>query len=105
MKPFRRVDLDDFVECYRPGVRHRRKETWSPEKESGRWRAFEYDELAKRDKLNLDLLWLRDRTLEDGENLPEPEVLTTEIVEDLHAALEAFQAIAEYLDSSGTGRR
>ena len=63
----------------------------------GRWRAFEYDELAKRDKLHLDLLWLRDSALEDGENLPEPEVLAAEIVEDLHATLDAFQAIAREL--------
>ena len=70
MKPLRRADLDDFMECYRSGEHHRRKPTWSPEKEGGRWRAFEYDELAKRDKLNLDLLWLRDRALEDSESWP-----------------------------------
>ena len=98
MKPLRRADLDDFVACYRPGERHAREPTWSPENEGGRWRAFEYDELAKRDKLNLDLLWLRDSALEDGENLPEPEVLAAEIVEDLHVALEASQAIARELE-------
>ncbi len=54
MKPLRRADLDDFVTCYRPGERHKRKPTWSSENDGGRWRAFEYDELAKRDKLNLD---------------------------------------------------
>ena len=41
----------------------------------GRWRAFEFDELAKRDKLNLDVNWLKDRSLEDNEDLPEPGVL------------------------------
>ena len=63
---------------------------------------FEYHELAERDKLNLDLLWLRDSALEDGENLPEPEVLAAEIVEDLQAALEAFRAIGQELESAGT---
>ena len=101
MKPLRRADLDDFVACYRPGERHLRDPTWSPDNEGGRWRAFEYDELAKRDKLNLDLLWIRDRALADSENLPEPEVLAAEIVEDLQAALEAFQGIAQELESSG----
>ena len=100
MKPLRRADLDDFVACYRPGERHRRQPTWSLENEAGRWRAFEYGELTKRDKLNLDLLWLRDRSLENSESLPEPEVLAAEIVEDLHTALEAFQAIAEELEST-----
>ena len=68
-------------------------------REGGRWQAFAYDKLEKRDKLNLDLLWLRDSALEDGAHLPDPEVLAAEIVEDLHAALEAFQAIAEELES------
>ena len=101
MKPLRREDLDDFVACYRPGERHKRAPTWNLEDESGRWRAFEYDELTTRDKLNLDLLWLKDSALEDSENLPEPEMLAAEIAEDLHAALEAFQAIAQELQSSG----
>lgn len=51
--------------------------------------------------MHLDLLWLKDSALEDSENLPEPEVLAAEIVEDLHVALEAFQAIAEKLESAG----
>ena len=103
MKPLRRADLDDFVTCYRPGERHKRKETSSPENEDGRWRAFEYEELAKRDKLNLDLLWLKDSALEDSEDLPEPKVLAAEIVEDLHAALQAFQAVADELEPTRDG--
>ena len=94
MKPLRRSDLDDFVACYRPGKRHLRKPTWHAENPDGRWRAYDYDELVGRDKLNLDLSWLRDRSLEDSENLPEPEVLAAEIVEDLRTALEAFEEIA-----------
>lgn len=76
---------------------------WSRENEGGRWRAFEYDELVERDKLNLDLLWLRDSALGHSQNLPEPEVLAAEIVEDLSAALEAFQAIADELESTTAG--
>jgi type I restriction enzyme M protein len=91
--PLKRADLDEFVECYKPGERHKRQETWSEESEGGRWRAFSYEEITKRDKLNLDIFWLRDESLEDSENLPEPEVLAAQIVEDLQAALAAFEAI------------
>jgi type I restriction enzyme M protein len=63
----------------------------------GRWRCFSYDDLAKRDKLNLDLFWLKDETLEDSESLPEPDVLAEEIVEDLQTALELFGTIAKGL--------
>jgi type I restriction enzyme M protein len=48
-----------------------------------------------REKVNLDIFWLRDESLEDSANLPEPDVLATEIVDDLQAALEQFAAIAE----------
>jgi type I restriction enzyme M protein len=62
--------------------------------EEGRWRAFDYEELLKRDKLNLDIFWLKDKSLEDSENLPEPDVLAQEIADDLQAALDQFSAIA-----------
>jgi type I restriction enzyme M protein len=94
--PLRREDLDEFVECYRAGKRHMRQPTWDAEKNpDGRWRAFEYDELVKRDKVNLDIFWLKDNSLEDSEDLPAPDVLAQEIADDLQAALEQFQAIAE----------
>ncbi|HEY7329596.1 MAG TPA: class I SAM-dependent DNA methyltransferase [Gemmataceae bacterium] len=92
--PLKRADLDEFVECYNPANRHRRKATWSDDNLAGRWRAFEYDELLKRDKVNLDLFWLKDESLEDAEELPKPDVLAQEIADDLEAALEQFSAIA-----------
>ena len=67
----------------------------------GRWRAFDYEELLKRDKLNLDIFWLRDKSLEDSENLPEPDVLAQEIADDLQTALDQFTAIAAELRREG----
>jgi type I restriction enzyme M protein len=95
--PLKRADLDDFVECYNPANRHGRKATWSESNPEGRWRSFEYEELLKRDKVNLDLFWLKDESLEGSEDLPPPDVLTQEIVDDLQAALEQFSAVAEKL--------
>jgi type I restriction enzyme M protein len=92
-----RIDLDDFVSCYRPEKRHIRKPTWSPETPDGRWRVYTIDELMARDKVNLDIFWLRDESLEDSANLPAPDVLAAEIVEDLQAALEQFKGVADSL--------
>jgi len=103
MKPLRRSDLDEFVECYRPGERHTRQPTWGEDNPDGRWRAYDYEELVERDKLNLDLSWLRDRSLEDSENLPEPEVIAAQIAEDLRSAPEAFEEIAEELGRDPEG--
>ena len=96
-KPIGRPDFNEFVKCFKPGKIGRRKATWSEESPDGRWRCYEYDELVKRDKASLDLFWLRDESLEDGANLPSPDVIATEIADDLQAALEQFQSIANGL--------
>jgi type I restriction enzyme M protein len=94
--PLRRADLDDFVSCYNPENRHDRAET-------ERFKPFVYEELVKRDKTSLDIFWLRDESLEDSENLPDPAVLAAEIVEDLQAALDQFAQIAGDLMPSESG--
>jgi len=66
----------------------------------GRWRDYDYDELIARDKASLDIFWLKDASLEDTENLPEPGVIAAEIVEDLEVALEQMRLIADDLEPS-----
>jgi len=73
------------VECYKPGRIDDRKETWSELQPEGRWRCYSYDELIKRDKLSLDLFWIKDKTLTDTDSLPSPDVLASEIADDLEA--------------------
>jgi type I restriction enzyme M protein len=89
-KTLKRTDLDEFVHCFHPENRHERTE-------SERFRCFSYDELLKRDKVNLDIFWLKEESLEDSANLPDPDVLALEIAEELEAALEQFAALAEDL--------
>jgi len=96
-KPLKRSDLDEFAACYHPENRHEREATWSETSPEGRWRCFTYEELAKRDKLNLDIFWIKDKSLEDADSLPEPDVLAQEIADDLQTALELFGAIANEL--------
>ncbi len=95
--PLQRADLDDFVACYKPGERHKRRATWSDKNPDDRWKAFDYDELVKRDKANLDIFWLKDKSLEDSDDLPEPDVLAQEIVDDLQTALDLFSTVSENL--------
>ncbi|HKO44426.1 MAG TPA: N-6 DNA methylase [Pyrinomonadaceae bacterium] len=87
----KRSDLDDFVACYNPKNRHDRKE-------SERFKSFTYEELTKRDKVNLDIFWLKDEALEESANLPAPEIIAADIAADLEAALEQFATIAEDLN-------
>lgn len=96
-KPIRRSDFDEFIACYKAGRLHERRETWSGASAEGRWRSYAYDELLKRDKLSLDLFWLKDKSLIDTDSLPEPDVLAGEIADELEAALEQFTRIAARL--------
>ena len=92
--PLRREHLQEFVECYLLGKAR------SERVESERFRSFTYEDLIARDKVNLDITWLRDESLEDLDNLPVPEVIAREIVEDLTAALAEFEAVAAALEAT-----
>ncbi len=91
--PLKRSDLDEFVACFNPENRHSRKPTWNQTNPDGRWRCYDYEELTKRDKLSLDIFWLKDKSLEDSENLPEPDVLAQEITDDLQTAIDQFTTV------------
>lgn len=86
-------DLEEFIECYNPNNRHERKETYSEDNPNGRWRKFSIDEIGKRDKLSLDIFWIKDEALIDLESLPSPEELTAEIYESLENAIENFKEL------------
>jgi type I restriction enzyme M protein len=89
----KRTDLDDFVKCYNPKNRHDRKE-------GERFKSFTYEELTKRDKLNLNIFWPKDDALEESANLSAPEIIDQDIIDDLEAALEQFATIVEVLSKS-----
>jgi len=84
--------LDDFVKCYNPDNRHARKET-------ERFKCFTYEDITKRDKANLDIIWIKDESLDDLDKLPEPDVVANEIAEDLEDALEQLNEIRSDLNA------
>jgi type I restriction enzyme M protein len=98
-KTMTRADLDEFVECYRPADRHKRKPTWSDKTPAGRFRPYAYEEISTRDKCSLDLFWLRDESLEDSANLPDPLILAQEIADDLQSALAQIQDVLGDLEA------
>ena len=97
--PLRRADMDDFLACYKPGREHERRETWSESHPAGRWRRFAWEDLLKRDRLSLDLFWLRDDSLADTDSLPPPGVIAAGIAKDLEEAAALFRKIAGRLRS------
>jgi len=88
--PLKLEHLDDFIKCYNAENRFKRKET-------ERFKCFDYQEIIKRDKTNLDIFWLKDETLDDLDKLPSPDIIANELVEDLEDALEQLREISEDL--------
>ena len=78
--------MQDFVACYNPENRHDRKET-------ERFKVFAYDDLMQRDKVSLDIFWLKDESIEDSANLPAPKVIASGYSRKSQAALEQFNSI------------
>jgi len=92
--PLKFEDLNDFIKCYNPFNRQKRKETWHPENNpEGRWRKFTYNEIGSRDKTSLDITWLKDKSLADLDNLPDPDLLAGDIIDNLESAVESFKEI------------
>jgi type I restriction enzyme M protein len=89
-RPMVRADLDDFIARYRSGNRSKRKE-------SEKFKRFSLDTLLARDKVNLDIFWLKDDTLDDPDLLPPPDEVAAEIVESLEMALDRFRNVAKAL--------
>ncbi len=97
-KPLRFEDLQDFIACYHPANRHARQETWHETKNpEGRWRKYGLEQILARDKTSLDIFWLKDKSLADLENLPEPDDLAEEIIENIEAGLNSFREILKGL--------
>ena len=92
--------LEDFISCYNPQNRYERKETYSEQNPEGRWRRFSADEILKRDKTSLDIFWLKDKSLADLDNLPDPDELADDIIENLESALESIKELKQQLEKN-----
>lgn len=86
-------DLEEFIRCYNPENRYDRRETWSEDSPDGRWRRFTAEEILHRDKTSLDIFWIKDKALADLDNLPAPEELAEDILENLQSAMDGFSEL------------
>jgi type I restriction enzyme M protein len=96
--PLQFADLQEFIDCYHPENRFDRRETYTPDNPEGRWRKFSYADIMARDKTNLDIFWLKDKSLADLDNLPDPDILAADIIENIESALEGFKDLMETIN-------
>ncbi len=96
--PMKSEDIEDFIKCYNPDDITDRIETWSEKDPEGRWRKYSYEEIISRDKTSLDIFWLKDKSLTNLEDLPDPDILASDIIENLEAGLESFRSVLNSLE-------
>jgi len=87
--------LEEFINLYNSDNMNRRSETWSEDNEEGRWRKYSYEEVLERDKTSLDIFWIKDKSLTDLNNLPDPDILANEIIENIESGLSSFREIMD----------
>ena len=92
--------LEEFINLYNSDNINRRSETWSEDNEEGRWRKYSYEEVLERDKTSLDIFWIKDKSLTDLDNLPDPDILANEIIENIESGLSSFKEIMESIGES-----
>ena len=90
--------LENFIKLYNSDNLDKRKETWSEENEEGRWRKYSCEDIIARDKTSLDIFWIKDKSLTDLDNLPDPDILANEIIENIESGLNAFREIMETIN-------
>lgn len=84
--------LSAFVKCYNE---NKRKETWGKDNPQGRWKKYSHEEILARDKVNFDITWLKENSSIDMDALPEPDVLISEIIDNLESVLNNLRNVRE----------
>lgn len=97
--------LEEFIKLYNPDNLNKRKETWSEDPSTGsgsegRWRKYSYEEIMARDKTSLEIFWIKDKSLTDLDNLPDPDILANEIIDNLESGLNSFREIMETINGN-----
>lgn len=69
--PLKVEHFDDFIECYADGDLSKRRETYSEENPNGRWRKFSMEDILARDKMSLDITWMKSDSGTDDYTLSE----------------------------------
>lgn len=97
-RPLTAEQFVEFERCYGDGPTGRSKRDPSDSTEN-RWRCFPISEVRARDFKIDSLKWLTEESLDDGDELPEPEELATDAIAELEIAVEELNAVLSMLEN------
>jgi type I restriction enzyme M protein len=98
-RPLSTEHLAEFEKCFGTDPYGREKRNPSDSKED-RWRRFSIEEIRKRDYKIDSLKWLKDESLDDGDEVLEPEELATDAIGELEAAVDELNAVISLLQNN-----
>jgi type I restriction enzyme M protein len=99
-RPLTPAHFAEFEKCYGPDPNGLSKRKPADSKED-RWRCFDIGEIRKRDFKLDSFKWLKEESLEDADELPEPEELVTDAIAELEGAVEELNQVLALLENGG----
>jgi type I restriction enzyme M protein len=99
-RPLSKQHFEEFEKCYDKDPNGKSKRTDLGEE--GRFRKFSLDQIKERN-YKLDITWLKDDTLEDANDLPDPQILASEAITELEAVVDDLKDILDELETNGNG--
>lgn len=104
-RPLSAEHFAEFDKCYGKDANGRAKRSEKDSKED-RWRPFGIKEVQEKDFKLDGFKWLKEESLEDADDLPEPEELVTDAVAELEGAVEELNAVLALLENgNGNGKK
>ena len=94
-RPLSPAHFAEFEKCYGndPNGQSKRKDLGK----EGRFRNFSISEIKDRE-YKLDITWLKDESLEDSDELPEPQDLASEAITELEAIVDDLREIVDLVE-------
>ena len=94
-RPLTPAHFAEFEAAYGsdPNGRSKRMDTG----ETGRFRRFHISDVKERD-YKLDITWLKDESLENADDLPEPQDLATEAITELEAVVDDLRELVALIE-------
>ena len=97
-RPLTPAHFEEFEKCYGKDPNGQGKRTDLGE--DGRFRKFHISDIKDRD-YKLDITWLKDESIEDADNLPEPQDLASEAITELEAVVDDLKEVLQLIETNG----
>jgi type I restriction enzyme M protein len=103
-RPLTAAHFTEFEKCYGADANGRSRRKASDSK-ADRWRSFHLAEVKERDFKLDGFKWLKEESLEDVDDLPEPEELVTDAITELEQAVVALNRVMGLLENGATAAK